>query len=201
MLKTMRWCLLGLCMAFANAHAAVLLVDGSGQLTGANGVDVGGTLYDVRFVDGTCISLYSDCDSAEDFTLDFAGAGLASQALLDQVFVDGSEGNFDSDPGLTSGCTFVDSCGVITPYAPLFPDNVFVYITVNDGGLDITDGVVQAVLPFDFDTSDHHAFVWAVWTPANQSVPEPSAFACLGVGLLALAVARRRRTLPGCRTQ
>lgn len=35
-----------------------LIIDGGGQLTGATGVDVGGTLYDVTFMDGTCIAMF-----------------------------------------------------------------------------------------------------------------------------------------------
>ena len=51
------------------ADAATLLVNGSGILLGAEGVNVGGTLYDVEFVDGTCIALFDGCDlAADDFT-------------------------------------------------------------------------------------------------------------------------------------
>ena len=78
------------------AQAAVILnVDGSGQLIGAQNVDVGGTLYDVEFVDGTCIALFDACDDLSDFTFTTAAAAhLASTALLDQVFI----GAFDDFP-------------------------------------------------------------------------------------------------------
>lgn len=39
-----------------------------GELQGATGVDVGGTLYTVEFLDGTCVSLYDNCDATTDFT-------------------------------------------------------------------------------------------------------------------------------------
>ena len=45
------------CAPFANADP-VLLVNGSGVLTGARNVRVGGTLYNVTFVDGTCIDVF-----------------------------------------------------------------------------------------------------------------------------------------------
>jgi hypothetical protein len=45
-----------------------------------------------------------------------AQATLASQALLDQVFVDGESGAFDSDPALTYGCDFPFSCLTFVPY-------------------------------------------------------------------------------------
>ena len=46
-------------------------------------------------------------------------ADQASQALLDQVFVDGAQGNFDSDPvGTIADCFqgFPDACFFWTPY-------------------------------------------------------------------------------------
>jgi len=64
-------------------------------------VAAGGPLYNVEFLDGTCIDLYSGCDEVSDFTFQsFGAAQLASQALLDQVFIDGVDGLFDSDPTL-----------------------------------------------------------------------------------------------------
>jgi hypothetical protein len=93
---------------------------------GASGVDVGGTFYDVQFLDGTCIDLYNGCDDVSDFTFQTqAAAILAAQALLDQVILDGGVGQFDSQPGLTFGCiSLAVFCDVLTPYAfpiPGFP--------------------------------------------------------------------------------
>ena len=44
----------GLAITQTLAAAPVLQVDGAGQLTGAQGVQVAGGLYDVEFVDGQC---------------------------------------------------------------------------------------------------------------------------------------------------
>jgi hypothetical protein len=97
------------------AQAATLNVVG-GQLMGASGVLVDGSLYDVQFLDGTCIDLYNGCDEASDFTFQTeASAVLASQALLDQVFLDGVDGLFDTSPQLTNGCNILESCHTITP--------------------------------------------------------------------------------------
>ena len=80
------------------AQAATLNAVG-GQLMGASNVLVDGNLYDVQFLGGTCIALYNGCDAVSDFTFQTsAAAGLASQALLDQVFIDGGGGSFDTDP-------------------------------------------------------------------------------------------------------
>src|SRR5258705_14007916 len=122
MLKTIRWCFLGLSMAFAQAHAVPTLITdvGTGKLLGADRVDVGGTLYDVRFVDGTCFTLYSECDAVADFPFTGGAVNLASQALLDQVLI----GAFDADPALTSGCTDPFQCLILTPYNPFAPGAV-----------------------------------------------------------------------------
>ena len=52
-----------------------------------------------------------------DFTME-ADAVAASQALLDQVFLDTAQGEFDSDPGLTFGCinTTFGVCAASTPF-------------------------------------------------------------------------------------
>ena len=45
----------------SSAVAAPILQVSGGVLTGATGVNVGGTLYDVQFVDGSCNSLFNGC--------------------------------------------------------------------------------------------------------------------------------------------
>src|SRR3954465_15827217 len=102
-LKTVRWFLLCSCLSAVSGHAVELQISG-GELTGASEVNVGGTLYNVEFVDGSCNSLFSGCIDAS-FTFHTAStAAAAAQALIDQVFTDGPQGNFDSRPELTVGC-------------------------------------------------------------------------------------------------
>ncbi len=109
--------ILTLSLVSSSAFAATLNVVG-GQLLGASGVDVGGTLYNVDFHDGTCIALFNGCDEVSDFTFQTEeSALLASQALLDQVFLDGVAGSFDSFHLLASVCFEEESdCTIITPY-------------------------------------------------------------------------------------
>jgi hypothetical protein len=101
----------------AEAKAAVPNVSG-GRLLGASSVNVGGTLYDVQFVDGTCAALFAGCDEPADFPFTTSpDAAAAAQALLDQVFLDGAQGLFDTDPTLTEGCLgTTQECGASTPY-------------------------------------------------------------------------------------
>ena len=99
--------------------AVTLEVSTGGELLGASGVSVGSALYDVEFLDGTCIELFDGCDANSDFPFpNQAAAQQAMQALLDQVFVNDALGDFDDDPTLTRGCSDVGQrCSTQTPYA------------------------------------------------------------------------------------
>ena len=104
---------IGICLLATSSLAASLVVE-NGQLVGANGVDVEGTLYNVAFVDG----FYSDTfeDESDLDTTSEAQARLFGQALMDQVFLDTAEGSFDSDPELTFGCGNLNECIVWIPF-------------------------------------------------------------------------------------
>jgi hypothetical protein len=97
MIRTLKrvsgWCswalVVAIFLATSGAQAAVLIVVG-GELQGATDVNVGGTLYDVQFVEGTCIDLYDGCDDVSDFAfVTVADAFVAAEALLEQVVLDG----------------------------------------------------------------------------------------------------------------
>jgi hypothetical protein len=52
-----------------------------GKLSGATGVDVGGSLFDVSILDGSCTGLFLGCDATEDFVFTTLGdATVAAQA-------------------------------------------------------------------------------------------------------------------------
>lgn len=102
-----------LCFASPSASAATLNVDGSGILLGASGIDIGGDIYNVQFVDGHCNDFWDGCDDATDFDFSTSLAALmAAQALMEQVFV----GTFDDDPAMTSGCGDYLFCMTVIPY-------------------------------------------------------------------------------------
>jgi hypothetical protein len=149
------------------SNAATLDVVG-GQLVGAFDVNVGGTLYDVEFVDGTCVAFYSGCDELSDFTFQTqATADMASQALLDQVFLDGGLGNFDTDPTLTSGCTDPSQCDVITPYEMF--TSTFVSQSKASNSLSVDDSVDISITDQNLDTTPLGFRTMAVWS----AVPVP----------------------------
>ena len=180
----------------SSAFAATLNVVG-GQLVGASGVDVGGTLYDVEFVDGTCVDLFNGCDDSGDFMFtDGTSAELASQSLLDQVFLDGPDGTFASNPELTAGCAGEFShCISVTPYSIPLSDRF--------DGYGAVQGWTAVPLLTTFNPTPWVAGIIVdsgvpdptyTWTFARWSatpVPEPSTALLMGLGLAGLASRRR----------
>jgi hypothetical protein len=178
------------------AIAATLIVDGSGQLTGATGVLINGVLYDVTFADGTCAALFNGCDSTSDFTFtNPVDASNAAAELLNQVFLDGSQGQFDSNPSLTAGCeifvTF-NVCKAVIPHtfvSPTLINAVGALNTTTGDSVTIDDTVTQTG-----DTSQSALSVFAIFTlHVSSGVPEPSTWEMMLLGFAGIGFALRRR--------
>lgn len=211
--KILNYCLPALALVCVQAQAAPILQVQDGILTGAKYVDVAGAYYDVEFLDGTCIEIFDGCFPPIADAFEFVtqpSALIASWALLDQVFVDGPAGAFDTVAARTRGCTSDRMCMVITPY----------YLI--QGGAPGPFGRGQSVLGtfavnyslrdtfWDFpyeayvvgaDVTDHALndwITWARWTPSagqppvENNVPEPGMLALLSIGLLGPFVGRQK---------
>jgi len=192
-------------LAIGYAHATILQIEpGTGLLTGATGVLVDGTLYDVSFQDGTCNSVLSGC-APEDLVFQSGASALAaSQALLDQVFLGENLGDpslggfFDSQPGLTRGCPLgaYNVCLAITPYGFLNGAELLYGIATNYGtSSGQTDLASLGGFNVTFDTSNDGIEVFAVWSLSHVSpVPEPSTYSMLlaGLGLIGFMVRKKQ---------
>ena len=174
-------------------QAADLIVNPGGKLTGANGVIVNGTSYNVTFVDGTCASVFGSCDSSGFNFSTSAAAFAAAQALLDQVLIDGPAGSFDSVSANTLGCSVWASpwCHVQVPYAIASPGIISTGDAINH---DVGGGADQAAISTTSSIADlglDASQTFARFVPS--AVPEPSAWALMLFGLGAVGAAARRQ--------
>jgi len=181
------------------ANSVTLIVDGTGQLTGAAGVNVNGKLHDVSFVDGTCVDLFYGCDDASDFLFQSTNDALmASQALLDYVLIDTVNNLFDSDPSLTQGCIVAhfNICDVITPYGF---DNGFSPIRIRGGvarnqpfnSSGPSNSVHDASTLEQGQSSLGNIYTYAVWS--TTPVPIPAAGWFFMMALLSLVGIKRKK--------
>ena len=177
-------------------------VKGTMKLLGASDVLVGTTYYDVTFYDGQLpASYYQNGHYVTDFTSE-EEAILASQALLDHVFVDGGtpQTNFDSRPELTNGIYEHSEGYLYTPYGFATTDGGTEYFLVAaaiNSAIEDNDMVTVPVhwpyYPNSTSINNHTA--WALWEESSQHsdpVPEPATILLVGIGLGGIGVIRRK---------
>jgi hypothetical protein len=179
----------------ASAKAAPILQVDGGILTGALGVNVGGSLYDVQFVDGSCSSLFESCNGASDF--DFttqASATAAATALVSQVF--GTGDLFDSTPALTRGCVgTTGNCSLFIPFSDSGNDFTAA-LAINNAGVTVdTVALLTALRHSDFTDLTNRTFAkfTEAAAPAPAPIPEPASLVLLGSGLAGVVARARRR--------
>ena len=162
---------------------AVTLDVRSGLLHGAFNVNVGGSLYDVEFLEGSCVALFSGCDETSDFTFQTEQeARSASQALRDHVLFGVPEGNFVSDPSLIFGTPNGFLSKILTPFAILASLELNSSSLANFvAGSTLPDGIGIERRNDPFDDLGEQS-VYAKWTSVSV-VPLPAALPLYGAGL------------------
>ena len=179
------------------ATASPVLIVNSGRLTGATGLTVGTNVFNVQFVNGTCASVFGACHPSSFLFQDSGSALLASQAILNSLLVDGPQGNFHTQPGLTCGAASV--CRILTPYGlftspTLVGPEVGVAVVGTDPTLVPPSGAADfSIEHIDLDTNSDHTYIWAKWSTDAATVAEASSLHYLSVGAMALILVWRRR--------
>lgn len=194
--------LAGLVAAPLTANAAVLLTDGSGQITGVNGLEVfssvNGSLvatYDVTFAEGTCIDLYTGCDNNGD-DLPFPTALLRNEtfdalaAFLGDI----------NDPTSIAGCESASEC-YVTSASNI---NLAGQGSVSGYGLYLLAGLMNDLIVSesfaafrDQDLTQTANRTWALFSPSGamdpSEVPIPGAFLVMLSGLAGLGAVRKSK--------
>ena len=177
------------------ANAATLVVEGDGILTGAKGVTIGNRIYDVEFREGTCAQVYGTC-TKPSFAFEFmSDAQAAAAVLLDQVFVDGPLGRFDSNPALTFGCADT-VCNTLITYGNGGNLSFFAGVVANrDVDQDITMSTARAV---QLNSASLPNYNFARFTFVGV-VPEPETWATMlvGFGMIGATTRYRRKSRTG----
>ena len=183
MLRTLTAVLFLLLLPLHSSSAASLVVDTSGILTGARGIDYLGKTYDVSFGDGTCEGLFDGCNEQSDFPFEPRAVAGAVNALLVLIV---SDSRFVNSPDLIPGCTGSIFCVIATPVRPI-AFGTFVIVETENLVIGSTGSplVFAANMFMDEDTTNAPRNTFAVWTQQpTTTVPEPSTLMLLGIGLL-----------------
>lgn len=180
--------LLAFYLVFAphSVSASVILDIDQGKLKGARNVVIDSTLYDVRFEDGSCEGVFNGCDGPSDFTFTTeASATAAANALLDQVFLDSSSGQFDTEPFSTFGCSHPDWCFSYIPYVLVNSDRVGVVLAFNGREPDYSDSPSATFLSIADDLSQTDYLTYTTLT-LSLPVPAPNGMFLIGASILGL---------------
>lgn len=176
---------------FTSAQSATMAIVSEGQLIGFDNIVIGQETYNVRFVEGSFISIFGD-STGLDFNTS-SDAAAAAAALLDAY---DAFPIYDDDTSLTFGLT--NTSGQI--FTPWFfnPDgqtntrsrnyfNIDADITTMFN-FDYVTGNVGMIATYDTTGPNNFSGgrVWADWEIATAPVPVPTAFWLLGTGLMSL---------------
>jgi hypothetical protein len=181
----------------AGPASASTLVVSNNILTGVTGLNVGGSSYDVKFVDGTCAGIFGACDVAHFNFSNQTDADAATSALVSAL----AGSTFASSPTTISGCqtNFASSdCFIWTPYEILaqrcIPTCSGPWVTASVDDVQPTGDFLSVSWlyePSNSDFTNTYEDVWAVWTPS--AVPEPASWIMMLAGFAGIGFMLRGR--------
>jgi|GEM_PF-3116541 len=180
------------------AAGASLVYNSDGKIAGVNGVRLAKE-WNVRFVEGSCVTLFNGCDDPTDFQPEMIVSVSQGAALMNALNGIGLETGQDllwSDPSKFYGCEGKLTCMMYIPGATFSIEGLFV-----GGGLMVGESVMFGVFAFDkqADTKDLPDTTFAIFTEAT-SVPELSTWLMMIVGFSVVGFAMRSRApSPGWR--
>lgn len=185
------------------AATPMLTTDGSGNVTGATGLEADGATYSMEFVDGSCIELFDGCDSNADFIVPGTG-DVTHGALLDtfyDAFIAPIRSSFDPDsldaaPWLAIGC---DDQLVCNTFAPIKVESVVLVTTGRflnfHSAQDSRDEAPEAV---DSNIAGSSSLFpsanYARFSLETVTVPLPGTLPLVALGLLVLGLRRKGKT-------
>ena len=169
------------------------------QLVGASGVNLGGELFSVEFVDASCVDVFNGCDAVSNFDFQTSkDATAASQALLDQVFTDSNSERLNDPLTFVNGIEDSALAQFATPWTlpgVSINDEATVGASVLEFRGDFLTDEIGDFLRSVSGGADDESGVFAVWSADSITpVPLPAGGALLLTGLGAFVALRRRTT-------
>jgi len=198
-LKALKAALLGLVMAVSSFANAGLIYDiQNSKLMGVSGIELYGQVYNVQF-GHSCETMYNGCD-ANMFTFttsDDAVAALSalySQALKDDVIVEGVEYDFDTKTNLIFSIEAGNFAGIWLPFAQDGQNATSAYGWHLQYDNDWFLAQPNAVYSTDWGLRNGYDDGYAVFTKWEKiDVPEPSTLAIFALGMIGLALRRFKK--------
>ena len=169
----------------AISQSQTAIID-AGNLAGFDDIIFAGMSYDVRFRDGSYLTIFGDSSGLDFDTV--AAATDATTALLEAIT---EYPLYDTTPNLTIGCTFTaDSCQMLTPYDI---DGLTVKVR-NAQNQPTGPNTVPppGTVPAFTSTTSNGGVVYADWSQPTV-IPLPAVIWLMGTGLLGLFGYSRRK--------